>query len=166
MLVASEFPFKDIIGVEMSPVLAEYAARNATIIRRRFPDRTRINIVAENAVSYKPAAERTICFYYHAFGRETLEAFIKNLERRLGETAEHVFFIYSNPVYADVVDTSSCFARWSAEKVPYESREVGFGPDTYDCAVIWQSLPEQYPPLATAKRHVQVVRRTRAELDD
>lgn len=164
LLIASEFAFKDIVGVEMSPVLAEYAARNATIIRRKFPDRTGVTILTENAASYQPAANRIMYFYYHAFGRQLFEAFVKNLEAQLSQTVEHAFFIYLNPVFADVVDASPRFSRWSADKVSYEPTEIGFGPDTHDCVVIWQSRPAQYPARAQAERVVTVVRRTRAEL--
>jgi SAM-dependent methyltransferase len=40
LLVASEFPFRDIVGVEISPSLAADARANASILRQRFPART------------------------------------------------------------------------------------------------------------------------------
>lgn len=166
LLIASEFAFKEIVGVEMSPILAQYAARNAGIIKRKFPDRADIKIATENAASYKPTANRIVFFYYHAFGREVFEAFVKNLEDQLSQTVEHAFFIYLNPVFADVVDASPRFSRWSADKMPYEPIEIGFGPDRHDCVVVWQSRPAQYPARERAERVVTVVRRTRAELED
>jgi hypothetical protein len=42
--VASEFPFRDILGVELYPELAAVAERNAAIAAERFPDRTTIRI--------------------------------------------------------------------------------------------------------------------------
>lgn len=41
LLVASEFPFRHVVGVELSPDLCDIARKNATSIHRRFPERRR-----------------------------------------------------------------------------------------------------------------------------
>ena len=42
LLVASEYPFREIIGVELSASLAKIAQRNGDLIKQRFPERTPI----------------------------------------------------------------------------------------------------------------------------
>jgi SAM-dependent methyltransferase len=37
LIVASEFPFHSIVGIELSQALARAASKNASILRRRFP---------------------------------------------------------------------------------------------------------------------------------
>lgn len=61
LLVASELPFRDILGVELSPVLAETARRNAAIVARRHPERTTIRIVEGDATAL-PLPAGISCF--------------------------------------------------------------------------------------------------------
>jgi hypothetical protein len=44
LLVASEFPFNAIIGVELNPALATIAERNAQTIKQREPGRTSVRL--------------------------------------------------------------------------------------------------------------------------
>src|SRR5271154_1163699 len=45
LVVASEFPFRSIIGVELSPELAELAEENSQVVARNFSKRPPITIV-------------------------------------------------------------------------------------------------------------------------
>jgi len=50
--VASEFPFREVIGVELSTALAATARANAATVARRFPDRPQVTIAAANVVNF------------------------------------------------------------------------------------------------------------------
>lgn len=165
MIVASELPFASITGVELSEELVQIAQRNAATIAARFPGRTPITATTGNAATYRLSHERVVLFYYHAFGRETLSAFIRHLEHQLAERPRHLFFVYVNPVDADVLDASPRFARWMTEAFPYSPEEVGYGPDTHDTVAVWQSEPFDYPPLPSAARRLTRVNPLRAEIE-
>lgn len=152
LMVASEFPFRRLVGVEISPALADVARRNAAVIARRYPDRTPIEIQVADATAVSPPAERVVYFMYHPFGRGLVSALVDNIERQLGQGLQHAFFVYYNPVHADVLDRSLRFSRWHATTVPYAPDELGFGPDLSDTLVIWQTSPEQYRPRPGATR--------------
>ena len=156
LIVASEFPFRRLVGVEIAPALAEVARRNAGVIAGTHPRRTKIEIQVGDATAVSPAAERVVYFMYHPFGRALVAALVANIERQLDNGLRHAFFIYYNPVHGDVVDHSPRFSRWRAETLSYSEDELGFGPDLSDTLVIWQTLPERYPAQEQANRRITV----------
>jgi predicted RNA methylase len=139
-IVASEFPFRQVIGVELSPVLAATARTNAAIIARRFPERPRITIVEANVLEFALPAGKIAIFAYHPFGAEILAGVVKRLEAALGAETPHIFFVYDNPVHADVLDQSPAFKRFYTGIVPYDKSELGYGLFKHDAVVIWQSV--------------------------
>lgn len=155
LLVASELPYASVTGVELSGTLVRIAEKNAATVGRRFPDRTAIRVIQGNAVEYRASHDRVVLFYYHAFAREALSAFIANLEEQFSDPSRHAFFVYLNPVDADVIDASARFSRWMTETFAYAPDELGFGPDTCDTVAVWQTVPSAYAPLASAARRLR-----------
>ena len=146
LLVASELPFRGLLGVEISPQLAAVARANAAIMARKFPARPAINIEIGDATIAVIPGPRAVCFIYHAFNASLLATLLRNLEAHLQSDLQHVFLVYYNPVHGEVIDGSAHFVRWSAATLPYAADELGYGPDLRDTVVIWQSLPVRYPP--------------------
>jgi SAM-dependent methyltransferase len=139
-LVATEFPFREITGVELSTELAEVARRNAAIFAKRFPDRPGIAIHAQNVLNYPLPAGKLVVYMYHSFGRPVLAEILCRLEASLAAGHNtHIFLIYYNPVFGLDLDALPGFSRWFAKVMDYAPAELGFGPDTADTVVIWQS---------------------------
>lgn len=156
LAVASEFPFRRIVGIEIAPDLAAIARRNAEIIASRHADRRSIEIEVGDATKATPPGERVVYFMYHAFGEALMARLVENIERELRQGLQHAFFVYYNPVHAGVIDRSPCFERWSADVLRYAPDEVGYGPDLRDTVVVWQSKPSRYTALPGATRQIDV----------
>lgn len=158
LVVASEFPFRRVVGVELSPRLAQVARANGASIAARHPARTPIEVQVGDATSIDPPADRVVYFLYNPFGRPLVEALVANVERQLGDRLEHAFFVCYNPVHGEVLDRSPHFARWSAQSLRYAADELGYGPDIEDTTVVWQSVPQRYRPQPSAGRRIAVSR--------
>ena len=156
LLVASEFPFQRVMGVELSPALAAIARSNADHSAVLHPQRTAIEIQTGDATAVAAPAERAVYFLYNAFDESLVQALVANLERQLEDRLHHLFFVYYNPVHSEVLDRSPVFERWSAKTLPYAVSELGYGPDIEDTVVIWQSLPAYYAPRDGADREIYV----------
>jgi SAM-dependent methyltransferase len=139
MIVASEFPFRRISGIELSTNLTKVARRNIAIVQRHFPSRPPVEAIEGNAITFPLPKGKIVFFFCHSFGEELLSQLISNLEAAISSGIGPVFFMYYNPVHGNVLDASPAFARWFADTLPYDQRELGFGPDTQDTVVIWQS---------------------------
>jgi SAM-dependent methyltransferase len=155
-MVASEFPFSDIVGVDISRELLEVARQNAAIIQRRFPDRTPIRAVESDALKFMPDNERIVVFLFNPFPREVGVQLVQGIEKRLADGRTQMFIVSYNPVWASVIDASPAFTRYSAELYAYDRSEIGFGPDLADTVVVWQSTPAQFTPLPGASRGVSI----------
>jgi SAM-dependent methyltransferase len=156
LVVASEFPFRKLIGVEISSRLADVARANAAVIARRYPSRTAIEVQIGDATRVLPPTDNVVYFMYHPFGRPLVGALVETIASQLGHALRHAFIVYYNPVHGDVLDASPSFARWRADMLPYASGELGFGPDLSDAVVIWQSVPGRYQACPRADRRICV----------
>ena len=158
LVVASEYPFRRVVGVELAPRLAQVARENVATIAARHPERTPIEILVGDATTVSPPADRVVYYLYNSFSKPLVKALIENVERQLQGQLRHAFFVCYNPVHGEVLDQSPHFARWSAQTIHYAANELGYGPDIEDTAVIWQSLPERYLPHTSARRQIAVSR--------
>ena len=157
LLVASEFPFREIIGVDLSEGLLKIARSNADAIRQRFPGRTRITLTQGLAHHLIPQNDRVVFFQYNSFLHSGVSEFLQRLEDKLANPASDVFFVYYNPVCGDLFDNSPKLSRWFAASLPYDRAELGFGPDIEDSVVIWQGVPNRRPARPGAHRRIIVV---------
>jgi SAM-dependent methyltransferase len=159
LVIASEFPFRKVVGVELSPALVEVAKANAAAIRARYPERPPIEVQLADAsrpVLTGEDARRIVYFLYNSFPPHILQNLVRHLGTQLDSGTEHIFFVYLNPFSAGVFDASPRFARWSAEILEYEPGEVPFGVDDHDAVIVWQSLPAKFPALPGAGRRAYV----------
>lgn len=165
LIVASEFNFDRIIGVDLSKPALDQARENASIVHSRFPGRTPIKLVRGNAFKFVPEEDKLVFYLYHPFGREGVEQFVAGIDDKIENESAQVFVVYCNPVWSGVLDHSRFLSRWSAATVPYAKEEVSFAPYRTDTVVVWQSKPAQYEALRGANRHVVLSDPTRAELE-
>jgi hypothetical protein len=159
MIVASEFPFRSIAGVELSSQLARVAQRNIATVERRFPTRRRPSVIEGNAVTSTYPEGDLVVFLYHPFGGDILTQIVKRLENSIAREGVRLMLIYYNPVHGHLVDASPAFTRWYAENLSYDESEMGFGPDTGDAVVIWKSVnAKKMTPHANADRPILVTK--------
>jgi SAM-dependent methyltransferase len=165
-IVATEFPFREVVGVDLSTDLTLIARSNADSVARRFPDRPRVTIAQANVLNVPLPAGKLVLFAYHPFHAEILEGVIGRLEAALAADTPHIFFVYDDPYHAEVLDASPAFTRYHARQIPYDESEMGFGLFTHDAVVTWQSVRGAVlRPYPDANRRVIVVN-GKAELAD
>jgi SAM-dependent methyltransferase len=144
--VASEFPFRAVIGVELSALLAATARSNAAIIAHQFPDRPKINIAQANVIDFPLPVARVVFFNYNAFGAKLVADIVAKCEAALASgELPHMFFVYYNPVHPEAFDASPAFQRFYVEQIPYDHSEIGFGSEGRDIVAIWQSVHGSIP---------------------
>lgn len=139
LLVASEFPFQDIVGVELSAPLARAARQNAALIADRFPKRTAIRVVTGDAGKFPLPAGNVVLFLYNPFGDDVMERVAQATGAALTAERRTIYVVYYNPVAGHCFDALPQLRRHFAATVPYAADELGYGPDTEDPIVVWQS---------------------------
>ena len=144
LLVATEFGFKAITGVELSATLSRIARRNAAIFARAHPNRTPIEIVTGDALAYKLPRTTPVVFLYNPFSRPQVACLLGNIEAYLRAPQRELYIVYYNPAWADVLDASNALERRYAAQLDYDPDERGYGPDGSDAVIIWQDRANRH----------------------
>lgn len=163
LLVASEFPFRDIVGVELSQELATVARANAALVASRHPQRTRVRVEVGDATAYPLPAGDLVLFLYHPFGTQLVQKVVQAVEAALAAEQRTIYVVLYNPVNGACFDASPLLTRRFARTIPYAREERGYGPDVSDAVVIWQGGNTRPPPLQQNARIV-LTSPSRAEL--
>lgn len=137
MIVASGYPFRSILGVELAAGLVAIANRNASIVAAAHPERTALRALAGNAGEVALPAGDLVIFNYHAFPRSLVSQIIGRLAAAAAD--REIFFVYENPVCFEVLDAAPGFTRWFAAKVGCTDHERGHAAEDEDSVVVWRA---------------------------
>jgi len=134
LLVAAQFPFKEVIGVEFSRQLHEIALRNIA----RFPSDQlhccSIRSILEDATAFVLPPSDLVCYLYNSFESEVLTSVVQNLAAHAGN-GYRVIVIYMNPVHREVFDQNGIFTviaespegKWLPGAVVLTTRSANLG---------------------------------------
>jgi predicted RNA methylase len=138
IMVASEFPFKEVIGVELSSPLVDLARKNLSTFRQRYPNCAPVRVENGDVAVFPFPDGDLVIFLYNPFGEEVMKRVASNVETALKSGSRSIFVIYYNPVHGACFDASPSLTRYYAGTISYAAEEKGFGPDEADPVVIWQ----------------------------
>jgi SAM-dependent methyltransferase len=93
---AAKRPFGRVIGVEISPVLAE-AARTALAARKHQHRCRNVEIVVSDVTEFRVPDDLTVGYFYKPFGQETLEVVLRGIVDSIDRNPRRVRLIYAFP---------------------------------------------------------------------
>lgn len=100
--VASEFPFRTVIGIDLSPELVATAERNAGILARRFPERPPIKAEVADASVFAFPNQPLLVHLYHPFQSSILHKMLENLRQSVQACPRRVVVAYL--LYTSAID--------------------------------------------------------------
>jgi predicted RNA methylase len=101
LLVASEFPFAKILGVELSSELHAIAEKNIEIYQPALQPCRNFELRCENAPAFTFPPDPFVLFMFNPFGDETIKRVLENLAASLRLVPRQAFVIF---VYAKRLD--------------------------------------------------------------
>jgi hypothetical protein len=105
LLLASDYPFKEIVGVEFSPDLHLIAEENI----RRYKSATQrcknITSICTDATLFPIPKERAIFYFNDPFRAEVMRSVLSNIHISVEESPRELFFIYLNPRAPELLNT-------------------------------------------------------------
>jgi len=111
LLVASEFPFARIVGVELSDHLHRIAEENVKRFKPPSQQCAQFELRCMNAADYAFGNEPVVLFLFDPFGREVLERVIASLEASLSSTPREAYVLYICPQFEDVLQRSTALTK-------------------------------------------------------
>jgi SAM-dependent methyltransferase len=111
LLMASEYPFRRIVGVELLPELNAIAQENI----RKFPkERMRCQTIEASqgdATTFSFPPEPLVVFMFHPLPESGFSQVMGNLRRSVEENPRPVWLIYANPLFEGIVLKATAFKK-------------------------------------------------------
>jgi len=128
LLVASEYQFRSVIGIELNPALAAVARQNVahwTATRAADPTAAPlapIEVIEQDALDFTFPNTPTLLFLFHPFEAPVLRKLLRNIETRFAQRPPRssepaLDIIYVNAECANVLDRNPAFAQLFLENV-------------------------------------------------
>jgi len=128
LLIAAEFAFPRLVGVELSDELCTIARSNISIALD--PERaSRISVVNQDATKIIYPDGPLLLFLYNPFGSPILRRVLKNLERQVQESPRPVYLLYGwDPGYKEVMESFPFLRRISVSVYPLSAEDAQANP--------------------------------------
>jgi SAM-dependent methyltransferase len=108
LMLAAKYPFKKIVGVELSPALHETARDNLKAFRNATHVAANVETLCIDATAYALPNDDLVLFLYNPFVGKTMEAIVEKLAAFVMHTTHKVIIIYRNPKCASLFDKQEC----------------------------------------------------------
>jgi SAM-dependent methyltransferase len=124
LLMASDYPFRRIVGVELLPALHQAAQENLSEYRSEPQKCFALESICADATEFDFPDEPTVLYLFNPFPESGLRRVITNLERSLREHPRADYVLYHNPLLEHVLSESAALRKVGGthQFAMYESR--------------------------------------------
>jgi len=107
LLLAAEFPFQRVVGVELSPELERTAQENLRRVTGRRPGCARVESILGDAATFALPDTPLVVYLYNPFDAPIVAAVVRNVEASLQSRPRPLFVIYYYPKFREILDGSA-----------------------------------------------------------
>ena len=127
LLVASEFPFRKVLGVEFARELHETACENIRRYRSRSQKTRNVRSILGDAIEFEFPASPFVLFLSNPFRPEVLVSVLRRLQAALATRPGDVIVVYAAPEHGELIEretTLTCVTR-SVYHNTYRAQPLG-----------------------------------------
>ena len=116
--LASELPFKAVVGVELAPALHALAQANAAVIRATGRCRAPIRLVCADATAYAPPPDPLVIYLYNPFAPRAMRRVVAGIEASLGRRPRPVTIVafFCDRDARPILESSRAFRATRSER--------------------------------------------------
>jgi len=111
LLMASDYPFRRIVGVELLPALNQAAQENLSRYQSKSQKCSAIESICADATEFLFPVEPTLLFLFNPFPKSGLRRMIDHLEQSLSARPRKVYVLYHNPILGHVLGESAALEK-------------------------------------------------------
>ncbi len=123
ILLAAELPFRKVIGVELSEVLARIAQKNVARWSRTARPKAKIRVVQGDAAKFRWPRTPLLVYLYNPFACSLVAQMAQNLAAAAASGSGLVDLLYVNPTCADTLTGQGLFARIWTARIPMDEAD-------------------------------------------
>jgi SAM-dependent methyltransferase len=152
LLLASDYPFREIIGVELSPELDRVARSNIARYSEAkgglLTDKPVISMQGD-ATDFAWPPGPLIVYMWNAFTQPVMERVFRNLESSLKEEPRELYVVYVHPeVESMLADLPWLVRLWREEfSMNDEDYEAWAFPTRAEVCAVYRAVPKNLPSL-------------------
>jgi SAM-dependent methyltransferase len=113
LLMASDYPFRRIVGIELLPALHQAAQDNLSKYRSESQKCFTLESVCADATEFPFPDEPTVLYLFNPFPEAGLKRMIANLEQSLRAHPRAVYVLYHNPLLEHLLSETAAFSKIS-----------------------------------------------------
>lgn len=106
LLLAAEFPFRKILGVEFASELCAIADRNADRYAQRYPNRPEIDVQNIDALQLRLEDADHVLFMYNPFAGPLVSEFFARIDAQQREHRRNIYLVYFYPKHAGALSSN------------------------------------------------------------
>ena len=106
LLMAAEFPFKKIIGLEISPILHEIAQQNIDKLFSKTDRYSTIISLNLDVEKFVPPEDPLFCYFYNPFREKVMANVLATLKSSIDQNSRDIWIMYNNALHASLLDTA------------------------------------------------------------
>jgi SAM-dependent methyltransferase len=129
LLLALDYPFKAVIGVEFSPALQAEAQRNIELYQTDSRQCLRVEARLGDATSLSIPPGPLVVYFFDPFRNEVMRRVLANITDSYCKSPRKIFLLYYAPVHADMVLQTGIFHPLPTRPLPHDPalpRQYGF----------------------------------------
>jgi hypothetical protein len=107
LLMASDYPFRRIVGVELIPALHEIAHENVRLYKSESQKCFALETICADATTFCFPEEPLVVFLFNPFGESGMRQVVANLEQSLSAHPRPVYVLYHNPLLEHTLGEST-----------------------------------------------------------
>lgn len=96
LLLASDYPFEEIIGVEFARPLHDVAARNLERYSSPAQRCRALRSQCADAVHFEPLPHPLVCFFFNPFDQDVMRAVLDRISESARRQPRDIFLVYAN----------------------------------------------------------------------
>jgi SAM-dependent methyltransferase len=123
LLLASEYPFRAVAGVELSPKLHEIAVANIAGYRGSGQRCRDVRSIEGDATEFQFPAGPLLVYLWNPFEAPVLTSVLANLEAALGREPRPVYIVYIQPDHEAVLDGSRSWRKLWHDEFPLSEED-------------------------------------------
>lgn len=124
VMMASEFPFLEVIGVELNPGLASTAEQNLTLWTQTNSASAPMRILHQDATEFLFPQGPCLLYLFNPFALPVVQRLIDSIEAQFAARPGMLDLIYFNPESGDLLDAYPGFERLWSGTVPMSEEDA------------------------------------------
>jgi 16S rRNA G966 N2-methylase RsmD len=113
LLIASEYGFKEVRGIELSSELCDIARKNVSVYKEKIKTETICTILNTDVLDYQVKDDEDVFYMYNPFDDYVVTRVMEKINESYSNHKRKIWIIYRNAVHDEIIKSSKNFSHFA-----------------------------------------------------